>query len=62
MPSLPLKVLASVVVATFALASTADAAKKNKHKKIATSSKPREPIRNTERLIWFPPVHFISAA
>jgi hypothetical protein len=38
MSSLPLKVLASIVVATFALASPADAAKKNKHKKIAASS------------------------
>jgi hypothetical protein len=38
MSSLPLKVLASVVVATFTLASPAHAAKKNKHKKIAASS------------------------
>ena len=38
MSSLPLKVLASIVVATFALASPADAAKKSKHKKVATSS------------------------
>jgi hypothetical protein len=38
MSSLPLKVLASIVVATFALASPADAAKKNKYRKIAASS------------------------
>ena len=38
MSSLPLKVLASIVIATFALASPADTAKKNKHKKIAASS------------------------
>ena len=38
MSLLPLKVLASIVVAIFAFASPADAAKKNKHKKIAASS------------------------
>jgi hypothetical protein len=38
MSSLPLKVLASIVVATFARASPADAAKKSKHKKVAASS------------------------
>jgi hypothetical protein len=38
MSSLPLKALASIVVATFALASPADAAKKSKHKKVAVSS------------------------
>jgi hypothetical protein len=38
MSSLSLKVLASIVVATFALASPVDAAKKSKHKKVAASS------------------------
>jgi len=38
MSSLPLKVLASIVVASLALVSPADAAKKNKHKKTAVSS------------------------
>ena len=38
MSSLPLKVLASIVVAIFAFASPADAAKKIKQKKIAASS------------------------
>lgn len=62
MSSLPLKVLASIVVATFARASPADAAKKSKHKKSPPHPQPREPIRNTEGLISFPPVHFISVA
>jgi hypothetical protein len=38
MSSLSLKVLASIVVATFALASPVDAVKKSKHKKVAASS------------------------
>ena len=38
MSSLPFKVLAATLVAVFALASSADAAKTRKHKKVAAAS------------------------
>jgi hypothetical protein len=38
MSSLPLKVLAAVLIAAFALASPAEAAKANKHRKAAATS------------------------
>jgi hypothetical protein len=62
MSSLPLKVLASIVVAIFAFASPTDAAKKSKHKKVATSStitRTNPQYRGTNLV---PPAHFISAA
>ncbi len=59
MSSLPLKILVSIVVATFTVASTANAAKKNKHKSIAATATRADSQHRETR---FPPVHFILAA
>ena len=41
MSSLPMKILAAILIAAFALASPADAAKAHKHKKVAASATAR---------------------